>query len=133
MNQPAFHFSVRAEPDHIDELGHVNNTVYVAWAQEAGVRHWRACATPQMIADYVWVASRLEIDFLAETLAGETLKVETWVETPRGARFDRRVRIMGEDGRLRAAVLTTWALINAQTRRPQRVTPAMVELFSTPS
>ncbi len=129
MTVPAYRFPVRAEAAHIDELGHVNNTVYVAWAQEAGVRHWRSRAKAEMQAAYVWVASRLEIDFLAETFLGDELSVETWVEAPRGARFDRQVRIIGSDGRPRAAVRTTWALIDARSRRPARVTQAMASLF----
>lgn len=133
MTQPAFSFTVTAEPAHIDELGHVNNTVYCTWAQEAGVRHWRARATPEMLSAWVWVAVRLEIDFLAETRLGETLSIETWVDDPRGARFDRLVQIVGPEGKLRAKVKTTWALLDAHTRRPGRVTPAMVALFRTPS
>jgi acyl-CoA thioester hydrolase len=132
MSAPAFRFAVRAEPSHIDELGHVNNTVYVAWAQEAGVRHWRSRAPAAMLGAFFWVASRLEIDFLAETREGEDLWIETWVEAPRGARFDRQVRIVGTDGRLRAAVRTTWALIDAGTRRPARVTKEMADLFAAP-
>ena len=31
-------------PGDIDELGHVNNTVYVRWVQEAAIAHWRASA-----------------------------------------------------------------------------------------
>ncbi|MFZ4120923.1 MAG: acyl-CoA thioesterase [Caulobacterales bacterium] len=130
MGQPQFTFEVTAEPQHIDALGHVNNTVYVAWAQDAGVRHWGARASLEMQARWVWVASRLEIDFLGETKLGESLTVETWVGEPRGARFDRFVRIVGPTGKARAQVRTTWALLDAHTRRPGRVTAEMIALFA---
>lgn len=125
---PQFVFAVAAGPEHIDELGHVNHKVYVAWAEEAGVRHWRTIATAEMQTRWIWVASRLEVDFKRETIAGETLSVETWVGEARGARFDRHVRIVGPDG-VKAQAKTTWALIDAVTRRPARVTPEMIALF----
>lgn len=127
---PQFTFEVAAQAGHIDELGHVNHKVYVAWAEEAGVRHWRAIASAEDQARWFWVASRLEVDFLRETLAGETLRVETRVGAPRGARFDRFVRILGADGKPKAKVLYTWALIDAATRRPARVPAALAAQFA---
>lgn len=126
--QPQYTFDVEALAEHIDELGHVNHKVYVGWAEEAGVRHWRSRAPAAMQSRWIWVASRLEIDFKRETAMGEKLVVETWVGEARGARFDRHVRIVGADG-LKAQAKTTWALIDAATRRPARVTPDMIALF----
>jgi len=127
---PQFAFDVTAGPEHIDALGHVNHKVYVAWAEEAGVRHWRAAASAEDYARWIWVASRLEVDFLRETLEGEHLRVETCVTAPRGARFDRHVRILGSDGKPKAIALYTWALIDAATRRPIRVPPALAAKFA---
>ncbi|TPW01799.1 MAG: hypothetical protein FD124_3600 [Alphaproteobacteria bacterium] len=125
-----FWFAATALPEHIDELGHVNNKVYVAWAEEAGVRHWRAFATPAEQAQYVWVAARFEMDFLRETKLGETLRVETWLGELRGAHFDRHVRILGADGKERARAKTTWALLDAVKRRPARVPIELAERFA---
>jgi acyl-CoA thioester hydrolase len=127
-----FAFETVATPEHIDELGHVNHKVYVAWAEEAGVRHWRAFATPEVQAQYVWVASRVEIDFLRETKLGEVIRVETWLGELRGARFDRHVRIVGADGKEKARAKTTWALLDAVKRRPSRVPADLAERFAQP-
>ena len=128
-----FAFDADVAPAHIDELGHVNHKVYVAWAEEAGVRHWRAIASPEMQARWIWVASRLEMDFLRETKPGERVRVETWLGALRGARFDRHVRILGAGGDVRARTQTTWALLDAQTRRPARVPAEIVTLFGSVS
>jgi acyl-CoA thioester hydrolase len=130
MIVPAYAFAVTAAPEHIDELGHVNHKIYFAWAEEAGVRHWRSLASSGLQAQWVWVASRIEADFYRETLLGETLRVETWVGEPKGARFDRFVRIVGADGKVRAEVKTTWALIDAEKRRPARITGELAALFT---
>jgi acyl-CoA thioester hydrolase len=81
-------------------------------------------------AQYIWVASHLEMDFLRETKPGETVRVETWLGELRGARFDRHVRIVGAAGDERARAKTTWALLDAAKRRPARVPPELVTLFS---
>ena len=126
MSNPAqFAFNAAVEGHHIDELGHVNHKVYVAWAEEAGVRPWRTVAPRD-----IWVASHLEMDFVRETKPGETVRVETWVGELRGARFDRHVRILGAGGEERARAKTTWALLDAVKRRPVRAPPELVALFS---
>jgi acyl-CoA thioester hydrolase len=124
-----FSFDAPVTAAHIDELGHVNHKVYVAWAEEAGVRHWRAVASAGMQARWIWVASRLEMDFLRETKPGETVRVETWLGARRGARFDRHVRIVGASGDERARAQTTWALLDAATRRPARVPADVIKVF----
>jgi acyl-CoA thioester hydrolase len=85
-----------------------------------------------MRARWIWVASRLEIDFKRETILGEDLWVETWVGAARGARFDRYVRIVDAAGAVKAQAVTVWALIDAATRRPARVTSEMIALFANP-
>jgi acyl-CoA thioester hydrolase len=127
---PQFFFEAIASPEHIDELGHVNHKVYVGWAEEAGVRHWRAFASDAMKTQYIWVASRLEIDFVRETKLGETVRVETWLGALRGARFDRHVRILGARGDARARATTTWALLDAVKRRPARVPAELAARFA---
>ena len=38
-----------ALPEHIDELGHVNNTVWVQWIQDIATAHWQAVAAPHQV------------------------------------------------------------------------------------
>ena len=116
---------VTAAAADIDELGHVNNAVYVRWIQNVATAHWQAEARPEDRARFVWVVTRHEIDYLLATLEGETLTLTTWVGTPKGARFDRFVEIADSDGRLRVRALTIWALIDTMTGRAVRV-PAEV-------
>ena len=40
MNRPVFEMVLTALPEHIDELGHVNNAVWVQWIQTVAVPHW---------------------------------------------------------------------------------------------
>jgi acyl-CoA thioester hydrolase len=121
MNAARFEQQRRPAPEDIDELGHVNNAVYVRWIQDIAVAHWRAVAAPAYVDSVVWVVTRHEIDYRMPSLLGETLTLVTWVGTPKGARFDRNVEILGPDGRVRVKAVTTWALVDPASRRPMRV------------
>lgn len=129
--RPVFRLTFEPQASDIDENGHVNNVVYLRWAQDAGVSHWRSLAPPEAQAQYAWVALRHEIDYRRELKLGETAHVRTWVaEAAQGPRFDRCIRIDAADGAMCAQVLTTWVLIETASRRPRRVPDWMVEMFA---
>ena len=111
-----------AQPEHIDELGHVNNAVWVDWIQQIATTHWAAVASPEHQATYVWVVTRHEIDYRGNIRQGEQVTAETFIpHGPSGARFDRRVDFSDVDGKVIVSANTTWALIDKATGRLQRV------------
>ena len=119
-----------AQPDHIDELGHVNNAVWVQWIQAIAGAHWESVVPPEHAAAHVWVVTRHEIDYRGNVVAGETVTAETWVpDRPKGARFDRHVRFLDAEGRVKVEAVTTWALIDRATGRLLRVTPEIAAPF----
>jgi acyl-CoA thioester hydrolase len=121
-----FERRITATEADVDELGHVNNAVWVRWIQDMATAHWEAVAAAEHQAAYVWVVVRHEIDYLRAVLPGETVTGRTWVaEAPKGARFDRLVEFAGEDGKPRVRARTTWAILDKETGRPLRV-PAEV-------
>jgi len=131
-DRPVFEMRLTAGEDDIDELGHVNNAVWVQWIQKVAVAHWDAVARPQDRDRYVWVVVRHEIDYLRALLPGETVTGRTWVgEAPRGARFDRHMEFVGDDGRARVRAITQWAILDRETGRPLRVPPDVVAPFMT--
>jgi acyl-CoA thioester hydrolase len=125
-----FERSFTAAAADIDELGHVNNAVWVRWIQEIATAHWHAAADPADVARYIWVVTRHEIDYLRPLLEGGTALGRTWIEdAPRGARFDRLVGFTGADGQALVQARTTWAIIDREKGRPIRVPAALAERF----
>ncbi|KQT33765.1 thioesterase [Sphingomonas sp. Leaf412] len=119
-----------ASPADIDELGHVNNAVWVRWIQDIAVAHWDAIAPPEHRATMVWVVTRHVIDYRGNLSVGESVTGETWVpEPPRGARFDRHVRFVDATGRTLVEGVTTWALMDRATGRLLRVRPEIAAPF----
>lgn len=120
--RPVHEQTFEPQPADIDELGHVNNTVYLRWVQDMATAHWRVLAPAEDVERFVWVVLRHEIDYRRASLLGETLIARTWVgEPPKGARFDRIVEIVGPDGGVRVAARTTWAMLDRSSMRPLRV------------
>jgi acyl-CoA thioester hydrolase len=121
---------ITAQPEDIDILGHVNNAVWVKWIQDVAVAHWDALAPAEAQAAYFWVVTRHEIDYRGNVAAGETVRAETWVDTPpQGARFDRKVRFVDAAGRVVVDAVTTWALLDRKTGRLLRVRPEVAAPF----
>jgi acyl-CoA thioester hydrolase len=117
-----FEQRITATEADIDELGHVNNAVWVKWIQDVATAHWYDTALPAHRDAYLWVVTRHEIDYLRSVGPGETVTGRTWVgDAPKGARFDRHVEFIGEDGKPRVRARTTWAIIDRATGRPMRV------------
>ena len=130
MTRPVFTRAITALPEHIDELGHVNNAVWVQWIQDVAVAHWDAVADAAHKDAYVWVIIRHEIDYLRAVTVGETVTGRTWVgEAPKGARFDRLMEFTGEDGKVRVRARTVWAILDKATGRPLRVPAEVIAPF----
>ena len=113
----------------IDELGHVNNAVWVRWIQDVATAHWTAVAPAAHQAAYVWVVTRHEIDYRGNLREGESVTAETWVGAPKGARFDRFVRFVGAGGKALVEARTTWALLDRASGRLLRVTREIAAPF----
>lgn len=126
----SFELSITPGPADIDELGHVNNAVWVRWLQDIATAHWQAQAEPAHVAAYIWVVVRHEVDYLGNVRAGETVNARTWIpDPPRGARFDRHVEFTGPDGKVKVRAKTTWAIVDRATGRILRVPKGVTDRF----
>ena len=130
---PTFELELLAKPEHIDELGHVNNAVWVQWIQDVAVAHWRSAAAPEHDAAYFWVIVRHEIDYLRPAFEGEQILARTWIDAEvRGARSTRHMEFLGPDGKPCVRARTQWAIIDKAAGRPIRVPREVVAPFMPP-
>lgn len=115
----------------IDELGHVNNIVYLRWAQDIATAHWRARAGADLVERYVWVVLRHEADYRAALTLGDDVEVRTHVDdAPQGAAWARFVDIYKAGSEKPAVqIKSNWAMLDAQTRRVKRVPLELVARF----
>jgi len=130
MSAASFTLTFTAGPEHIDELGHVNNAVWVDWIQQIATAHWAAVAAPEHQAAYIWVVTRHEIDYRGNVGPGESVTAETFIPAPpTGARFDRRVDFRNAADKVIVSARTTWAMIGRSSGRLVRVPDAVTQPF----
>ena len=133
MTRPVFELELSARPEHIDELGHVNNAVWVQWIQQVAVAHWDSVADAAHKHAFYWVVVRHEIDYLRAAHEGDRVTARTWVgDEPKGARFDRFVEFTSADRKICVRSKTQWAIIDKALGRPIRVPPEVIAPFVSP-
>ena len=123
-----FRHSVAIDPDDIDHMGHVNNSVYLRWVQDAVVDYWESVAPKEAVAKHLWVALKHEITYRRPTFLNDTVVAEVFAERVQGARamFSTVVR-RGEE--VLAEIKSSWCCLDAATQRPARLARDVVERF----
>lgn len=119
-----------ALPQHIDELGHVNNAVWVQWIQDLATAHWEAAAREQDRAAFYWVVVRHEIDYRGNIGIGDEVLGATWIEgPPQGATSLRCVQFTNKAGKVLVSARTTWAMLDKASGRLARVRAEVIAPF----
>ncbi len=123
-------YSFKVKPEHIDQLDHVNNVVYVQWIQDAAVSHWNSVAPENIKDKYVWVIVRHEIDYNHPAKLDQELLINTHVLNAKGVSSVRKVKIYRKtDMKLLVESQTTWCMMDSRSFRPTRITDEVKRLF----
>src|SRR6185503_15474547 len=111
-------------PESIDANGHVNNVEFVRWMQDAAVAHADAagCTAATRDVGATWVVRSHQIEYLRPALAGDTIRVLTWVANVRRAFSLRRYQFRrAADNTLLAKGETNWVFLDTHTGRPRSI------------
>lgn len=120
MSTLAHRFPINILPDDIDFMGHVNNSRYLNWVQEAVLEHWRNLAPPEAVAQRAWVALKHEITYRKPAFLNDDVVATVVLESVAGARaFYETIIKRGEE--VLAEVKSSWCCIDAETLRPARI------------
>lgn len=121
----------------LDSRGHVNNAVYLNWAEELATAHAEAAGYGQEWSARQgggWVIRRTEIVYHRPAVYGDEVELTVKVELVKGARGVRRTTIRRvADGELLADVLTEWVWVRLSDGRPMPAPRELVELAAAVS
>ena len=129
---------VSARAEDIDDFGHVNNAVYLRWADETGWAHWRADGHTRQLCrdlDRGMAIVRTEADYLGHVREGEAIDCAVWIAVSDGRlRAERwyqfrRVR----DGETVFRAVTKLVSFQLSTGKPARMTGAFAEHYAKPA
>ena len=124
----------RVRSYELDVNGHVNNAVYLNWAEQLATEHVEAAGFAQewmSTQDGAWVVRRHEITYRLPALYRDELQLTTRAESIKGARGLRHTTIARvSDGAVIAEMQTEWVWIRLSDGRPTRVPDELVRFFS---
>jgi len=128
MVSQAYHHPIGIHAEDIDHMGHVNNSVYLKWVQEAVVRYLESLAPPDAIAGHLWVALKHEISYRRPTFLDDIVVADVIADKVQGARalFTTVIK-RGED--VLAEVQSTWCCLDSVSLRPARLARDIVARF----
>lgn len=119
----------------LDSRGHVNNAVYLSWAEEVATAHAEAAGYGRAWSAARgggWIIRRTEITYHRPAMYGDEIEITVKVELVRGARGVRRTTIRrASDGELFAEVLTEWVWVRLSDGRPTQVPTELVALAAS--
>lgn len=126
--------TVLVGPEHLDAFGHTNNVVYLQWLERVAWAHSTALGLDWAAYQRLGagcVARRHELDYLAATFAGQTLRLGTWIyENDGRLSMWRRYQIIRvDDGKTVLRGQTHWVCIDPISGRPKRQPPEFVEAY----
>jgi acyl-CoA thioester hydrolase len=123
-----FHYPIGIAPDDIDHMGHVNNSVYLKWVQDAVIGYWEKVAPSEAVSSHLWVALKHEISYRRPAFLEDSVVADVIAEQVMGARaFFTTIFRRGED--VLAEVKSIWCCLDADTRRPARLAHDIVSRF----
>lgn len=114
--------------DHLDEVGHVNNVVYLQWVQDIAGEHWMSRSNEAFNAKHFWVVLNHFIEYKGQAYKGDELTIVTFVEKNEGVRSVRHVEMYREE-KLITRARTEWVLMDRERNRPVRVPEEVNKMF----
>jgi acyl-CoA thioester hydrolase len=128
MELKMFRYPIGISADDIDHMGHVNNSVYLKWVQDAVVGYWEKVAPADAVGSHLWVALKHEISYRRPTFLEDNVVADVIAEQVQGARaFFTTIIRRGED--VVAEVKSIWCCLDAVTKRPARLARDVVTRF----
>ena len=122
----------RVRSYELDSNAHVNNAVYLAYAEEIATLHAESLGFGRewtQARDAAWVVRRHEILYHRPAVYGDEVELTTTLVSMRGARGVRQTTITRTDGTPLADITTEWVWVRAADGRPTRIPPELFAAF----
>lgn len=101
-----------------DPMGHVNNAVYLTYLEEARKYYWREVLGVTDYREVDFILARAEVDFRAQAVPGQRLRVRIWVGEMRRSSFDFHYEIRdARSGKLVAEARTVQVMFDYTAQR----------------
>jgi acyl-CoA thioester hydrolase len=126
---PVFEVTRTVTVDEIDYLDHVNNVVYVQWANDIAMKHWTTEASEELLNTYDWVMIKHCIEYKSSAMLGDVILIKTQVGRATNVRYERFIEIYNKDTMtLLAKTTSDWCAVD-KSGKPVRISQELRDLF----
>lgn len=133
MEQTNSKFSsiIKVEPQHLDNVNHVNNVIYVQWMQDIASQHWEAFAPDKLKQEILWMIKRHEIDYFNQAFLDDELLMTTWTGEFTNITWKRHYEIIRpSDNKKIISAASVWITLDRKTQRPRRIDDELINMFA---
>jgi acyl-CoA thioester hydrolase len=129
ISDPVYEYKLTVMPEHLDELQHVNNVVYVQFMQDIADRHWNSVKNPED-EQVFWVVRKHEVEYFAPALLHDDLLIRTWTGDHSAVTWDRHYEIIRPaDQKKIIRAKSVWVLLDKVSGKPRRIDEAILRRF----
>ena len=130
ISKSIFEYRITVQQEHLDDLQHVNNVVYVQFMQDVAGRHWNSKVVKADADQVIWMVRKHEIEYLAQAFLDDELIVRTWTGENTSVTWDRHYEIIRiADQKKIIIAKSIWVLLDKQNGRPKRIEDRIIDLF----
>jgi acyl-CoA thioester hydrolase len=119
----------------LDANGHVNNAVYLNWAEQLAIDHAEAAGFGRDFNDEHsggWVVREHRIAYHRPAVYGDRIRGTTHVESMSAVKGVRRTVLRREpDGTVLVEATTDWVWVRSSDGRPARIPAPLRRLYAT--
>lgn len=126
-----FATTIKVIPEHLDDVQHVNNVIYVQWMQDIASMHWNAFASEELKTEVLWMIRRHEIDYYNQAFLNDELQMTTWTGDYTNVTWKRHYEIIRpSDNKKIITAASIWIPLDRNTQRPRKIDEALVNMFA---
>lgn len=122
---------ITVQNEHLDELNHVNNVVYLQWVQEIAKEHWLSKTNEAINSQYFWVVVSHHLEYRKQAFLGDHIIAKTYVSNFNG-RFSERIVEFYRESKLLVEARSNWCLMGVDDLKPKRIPQEIERLFPLP-
>ncbi len=128
-----FDLNLQVQAEHIDQLGHVNNVVYMHWMQDVATAHIDALGLG--LKEYIelkhaMVAVEHHVQYRKAAFEADEIILRTWFDDINALYSSRQyVFYRPKDNSILFVAQTKWACVEIETGRPKRMSPSFTQAY----
>ena len=126
-----FSITIKVASEHLDDLNHVNNVIYVQWMQDIAAQHWNTYVSDKLKEEVLWMTRRHEVDYFNQAFLNDELRMETWTGEYTNVTWKRYYEITRvSDNKKIISAASVWVAVDKETQRLRKIDNELINTFA---